>query len=714
MPNVTPRYWAFVSYSHADLRWARWLHRALEGYQVPARLVGRPTRAGAAPRRLRPIFRDLDEMGAGPDLGDRLKAALAQSANLIVVCSPAAAASPWVNEEIRAFKAAHGEDAVFAVIVAGEPFASERWGGASLECFPEALRRRAADGLRVEPIAADLRPGKQGRQAALLKLVAGLLGLELDEIVRRDAHRRQQQLAVFASLCGGVAVAMGALAMVAIQERDAARAERAQAEGLIEFMIGDLREKLQPAGRLDILDAIGAKAQAYYTADSSRRLDARSLGRHARVLHLLGDIRQQRGDLPAALSMFEEASERTGELVKRRPKDPQAIFDHAQSVAYVGEVAYQRGETAVALSQFQTYQSLARRLAALDPKNPDWQAEVAEADTNLGAVVLSQARPDAAARQFQDALAISRRLAAGAPESRARQWDESQILAWLADAEVARGRLDAALSDRTQEGQIYDALIATSPRDTEAAVARAASRAAIAKIELATGAVPAAIAALEPAAQDLDRLAREAPDNADYKANAAPVLRLLAQALLQQGRLGDAAAAAARAIDLCEAQVSAAEQRHDEALSWRGARLGAARIVALKIAAARASTLAAQRLALGAAPDEWARLRALSDRHRQDRALALTAAEAGLLAGDVESASGRKERARTYWAWAQTTASRLASSAPLTDRTGILLREIGFRLSFSRPPAGPLASNAAAGLSRKVSPALRTPADYRW
>jgi hypothetical protein len=49
------RYWAFLSYSHADRGWARWLHRAIEGYVLPRRLLGRPTAMGPAPRRLRPV-----------------------------------------------------------------------------------------------------------------------------------------------------------------------------------------------------------------------------------------------------------------------------------------------------------------------------------------------------------------------------------------------------------------------------------------------------------------------------------------------------------------------------------------------------------------------------------------------------------------------------------------------------------------------------------
>lgn len=710
MPDAGPRYWAFLSYSHADIRWARRLHRALEAYVAPRRLVGRPTPCGPAPRRLRPIFRDLDEMGAGGSLSERLKRALDASGALIVICSPAAAASPWVGEEIRRFKAERGEDRILAVIVDGEPFGSERPGAAALECFPEALRRRHADGERIEPIAADLRPGRDNLHAAVLKLVAGVLDVDLDELVQRDAARRNRELMALASVFGVAAAAMAALAMIAVQGRDEARRERGQAERLVEFMIGDLKDKLQPAGRLDILDAIGVRAQAYYAAENSGGLDDRSLGRRARVLHLLGDIQKQRGDLTAALELFQQASRSTAELLKRRPNDPQAIYDHAQSVAYIGEVAYRRGDPAVALPPYEAYQSLARKLAAIDPNNPDWQREVEEADTDLGVVLLSLARPDEAARDFQDALGISRRLAAAPGEKqRTWRWDEAQNFAWLADAELARGALDAAIANRQAEGRIYETIVAASPRDSEASAALASNRAKIASIELASGGAAAATQALQEAAAEIDPLLREAPDNDIYKGEAVTVMRLLAQAQLQDGRLSDAAPTAARAIQLCQAQLQEADKRRDEALKWRGERLGAANIVALKIAAAAATTSSAQRQALQGAPAEAARLRTLLAAHPQNPTLAVTTAEAVLLAGDARALEGDAAGAKSDWAWADAQARRTIAN----DRTPVVLRQASYRLSLAHPPSGPLTSSDP-GRVRELPKGPRSLADYRW
>ena len=120
-PSVVPRfrYRAFISYSHQDQAWAQWLHKALETYRVPRRLVGQTTAAGVIPARLTPVLRDRDELPSAIDLNRKVEEALGQSANLIVICSPRAAASRWVNEEVLAFKRLGRANRIFCLIVDG-------------------------------------------------------------------------------------------------------------------------------------------------------------------------------------------------------------------------------------------------------------------------------------------------------------------------------------------------------------------------------------------------------------------------------------------------------------------------------------------------------------------------------------------------------------------------------------------------------------------
>ena len=707
---TAPRYWAFLSYSHEDQRWAAWLQRALETYALPHRLIGRPTPAGPAPRRLRPVFRDLEELRADADLGERLEAALRDSAFLIVVCSPAAARSAWVNEEVRQFKARNGESRVLALIVGGEPCGSDQPGLEDQECFPRALRFRVgADGAlgddRIEPSAADARPGRDSRRRALLRLIAGILKVDLDELVQRDNRRRIEQLLALSGVSVGVAAGMCALAVVAVGERNDAVTQRDRAEGLIEFMIGDLRKTLEPEGRLDALDAIGGRALGYYAGEPLSQLDADSVGRRARVLHLLGVIRQQRGDLPAALSFFREAAASTGELLARYPDDPARIYDHSQSVAYLGEVALAQSDRSAALTEFQRYRQLAERLVTLQPAKQEWWSEVEEANSNIGAVLVEEGRADAAMVRFQRAYVVAQHLVAQAPKNRDRLYDLSQIDAWMADAEAARGHIAAALTDRQAESAIYTELIAASPSDTEAVVALAASRAEIAKIRIAQGRISEGVALLGRSTSDIDGLIAAAPDNVRYKLFAAKIYLQLGQALLQSGSPEAAAPVAKRLLAMSEIQATHASSGRS---SWRGVWLGGARVLIAKTAAAEARSAADQRQALAAIMPEAARLMAAVTARPDDFGLAKAAAEAELLAGDDAYLAGAPAQASRAWIAARATLLRSAGTRLLpTDRAQIILDQLSKRLAEGHPPYAerPASQRAAA------SPGL---VNYQW
>ena len=183
------RYRAYISYSHKDETLAAWLHHALESYRVPRNLVGKKTGVGEVPARIRPVFRDRDDLSSSVDLEQTVKQALGDSDNLIVVCSPDAAASRWVGEEIRQFASLGRADRIFCIIVDGEPEAD----GSVSACFPAAL---AEIGFQ-EPLAADVRKWADGKHVAKLKLIAGLLGIRLDELRQRDLQRRRKRHTVF-------------------------------------------------------------------------------------------------------------------------------------------------------------------------------------------------------------------------------------------------------------------------------------------------------------------------------------------------------------------------------------------------------------------------------------------------------------------------------------------------------------------------------------
>lgn len=547
----SPHYFAFLSYSHRDEDMAKWLHESLEKFRVPNYLVGRMTEQGPVPRRLTPIFRDLGELPASDDLGSEIRNALAHSRFLVVLCSPTAAASQWTNAEIEAFKRERPEGCILAAIVSGEPFASDVPGREDEECLPPSLRyhydrRGRRTNKRAEPLAADLREPGEARRRGFLKLVAGMLGLGLDDLVQRETLRRQRRLGLVAAASLAGMVVTSGLAVTAIQARDAASDQRREAESLVGFMLGDLRAKLEPLGRLDVLDSVGTRALEYYEQQDTSSLSDDSLAQRSKALTLMGEIAQTRGDLPTALRLYRQAYAGTAEAARRNPDDLERVFDHAQNVFWIGYIDWQRGELSRAENAFRLYKRLADRMVVAQPLEPRWRLEEKYAETNLGIVLLEQKRFAAAADAFQQSLATVEALAASAPDNAEYQKALLEALAWLADARAGEGRLEDALAHRERQLGLVQQLIAASPGDKEYPRKALTAHQRLSELLAQRGDLDAALDHARQANSYADLLLRTEPGNTEWLENAA-VSQLHLASILRLSGDRESAASAVRA-----------------------------------------------------------------------------------------------------------------------------------------------------------------------
>ncbi|WP_417514985.1 toll/interleukin-1 receptor domain-containing protein [Minwuia sp.] len=206
MPENSYRFAGFISYSQKDKRWAQRIHKALETYRLP---VGLPASAEIEGRKLGRFFRDDDELAGAPSLGAALTGALDDSRTLIVICSPNAAQSKWVDAEIRHFKARGPDARVLAVIVDGQPDSTDP----DVMCFPPSLLRKVdSDGNLTdepdEPLAPDA--SKEAFDRLIARLVAGLVGVAFDALWQREKRRKRRRQLV-TGLVGLVLLAAAAI-----------------------------------------------------------------------------------------------------------------------------------------------------------------------------------------------------------------------------------------------------------------------------------------------------------------------------------------------------------------------------------------------------------------------------------------------------------------------------------------------------------------------
>jgi len=545
-PAESPRYFAFISYSHQDETWAQWLHKTLETWRVPKRLVGQTTAAGTIPPRLLPIFRDRDELASSTDLGRTVNAAMAQSKNLIVICSPASAKSRWVNEEVLAFKRLGHAERIFCLIVGGEPNASDLAGREAEECFAPALRFEVgADGQptsqRTEPIAADAREGKDGKANAKLKLIAGLLDVGFDALKQRELQRRNRRLAIVTAAALVVMAITTTLAITAVIARNDAERRQKQAEDLVGFMLGDLNDKLMDVNRLDIMEGVDDKAMAYFASLPSTDITDESLVQRAKALEKIGSVRLDQGHLPAALESYEASLKLISVRADAAPQDIHLQLAHAQTVAFIGTTHWHQGDLNAAERDFRAAKSILARVEKTGATDPEFVNQMRIVENNLGHVLESRGQLDEALATYQNVLSLVEKLVAADPEN--VNWAVLRGAAHnnLGKVALTRGDLLTSIAEYAADDRIETELSARDPRNNDQRQNVFRVRAILGRTLALVGETDAAIRHLHEAIDIADQLKQQDASNTSVQENSALYQMQLSRLLRLTGNLAEAA-----------------------------------------------------------------------------------------------------------------------------------------------------------------------------
>ena len=426
-PADDRRFAAFISYSHVDAVAASKLQRKLERYRLPKRIADMRGQG----RLLGAIFRDREDLAAASSLTSAIRNAIAQADSLIVICSPDAAASPWVAAEIELFREVHPDRPILAAIFSGEPLTS----------FPAALTTGG-----LEPLAADFRPKGDGPQLGFLKVVAGIAGVPLDALIQRDAQRRIRRVTAITVSALAAMLVMGVMTTLALQARNEAARQRVEAEGLVEYMLTDLREKLEGVGKIEIMEGVNRRAMQYYQKQGNLAILAPdSLLQRSRIIEAMGEDDEKRGNFNAAEKKYAELHRVTGALLKRAPRNTDRIFAHAQSENRLALLAHSRENPDRAFSGFNAASALLEPLLKTTVAKPDWLQLAAYVNGNICAVSLETKRAATAALSHcQRAVALNERLIAAKPGEPGPIYDMIFHLAWLDDAWTAAGDRESA------------------------------------------------------------------------------------------------------------------------------------------------------------------------------------------------------------------------------------------------------------------------------
>lgn len=533
-------YRAFISYSHADERWASWLQKSLERYRIPKRIRAQASRD--LPKRLYPVFRDRSELPSSADLGAALHEALERSEHLIVVCSPAAAKSRWLNAEVEYFIKLGRRDQILCFMVDGSPDSD-----AEDFAFPPKLIQADSLGNAAEHLAADPRKNADGRKDAFLKIVAGMLGVGIDDLKQRDTQRRQRFLAVTAAGSTLLSVVMIVLAYFAVQARDEAELRREQAQELIGFMLGDLRAKLQPIGRLDVLDAVGEQAMEYFAALDQNTTPTDLLSR-GMALRQIGEVRFSQGNLETALESFVESRTVLQRLFDTNPSSNEYLFELGQSEFWVGYVDYERGNLDAATNAMEQYLDISLKLLERDPGNADYTTELLYAHSNLGSVARARWDLTTAMEQFEASIAINRQLLADDPDNVQIRLDLGGGYSWLGSVHLDLGDFVEATNAHQRSVDYWEEIAATND-DAKHKERLANGNIFLGASHLYRGDFVKATDLFRQSHQQFVELTAQDPSNSRWRRGKASAAIHLAEALRYQNDLGNGLDLATQAVD---------------------------------------------------------------------------------------------------------------------------------------------------------------------
>jgi len=470
------------------------------------------------------------------------------------------------------------------------------------------------------------------------------------KFVRR--HRATTVFAGLALLLGvGFVVVQTVQSRRIRQARDLADARRVQAEGLIDFMLGDLRGKLEPIGRLDILGDVGDQAMAYFATLPEDDFTDSDLMTRSKALYQIGEVRLNEGDVGAAVGPLQESLRLAQALQRRAPEDADRLFQLAQSHFWLGYAHWLVGNLDQAETEFGAYLDNAESLVALDEENRDYRMELGYAHSTLGSLLESRGDLQGAVGEYLATQSVQELLVREDSTNLDWKLELAETFNKLGVAYRKLGRYPESLDAHHRELALKEALFDDDPRNTYYRFRLSTGLDLTAEVQLLLGDLEGAEENTRASLEMMAELATTDASNAEWKRAQGVGEEQLAELLLRRG----AVAEAGRRFRAAAAILQALGQAGTSTLDWRvdlgRVRGGMARMWIESGAPDRAmEDVSAARILLA----DSAATASERDRAR---------AEVELVAGRALEALGRTSEARKAWTEALGILEPLAESS---------------------------------------------------
>ena len=231
---------------------------------------------------------------------------------------------------------------------------------------------------------------------------------------------------------------------MAAEAENQAAAARKGAEDIINHLLDQLKDRLEPLGHLDIVEDAQRMMETYYERFGFSQQDPEALSRWATLLQNEGDRLLAQGDMNGAQVKYGRSLEISRKLVNEDPKN--STRQAGLSVLYekVGELLLAQGDLNRARAQFRRLLEVQHNLARQNPGDIAWQRSLLVTYEKLGEVLEAQGDLRGAEATYVSSLQLMMKLVSQDPMNRARLRELSVIHGRLGGVLKAQGDIAGA------------------------------------------------------------------------------------------------------------------------------------------------------------------------------------------------------------------------------------------------------------------------------
>jgi tetratricopeptide (TPR) repeat protein/predicted Ser/Thr protein kinase len=351
------------------------------------------------------------------------------------------------------------------------------------------------------------------------------------------------------------------------------RAEDRQREGeqLINFMLGDLADRLQPVGRLDVLESTISQVDLFYAKMPPDQMNPESRHSQAKALYQFADIRAIQGRLVESVTNYARAIQQYTSLLAADPTNLEWQFELTRTWNDLGISYARQADYTNALEALNQALNLRQRLIQIQPTNTMWLGAYGSTASNLGQVCRHLGRLDQAGDYLHKAESVFRQWLAAEPSSSLAKRRLATVLGAAGHLASERGQFDEANRAYANNLQLARDALRDDPKSAEPLSDLMLALDFIGEEQTHQSNYVAAVATLAESVNLGEHLTARDDSNREWQMFLTTILVDQGTALRGAQRPQEAMASYRRAWALCDRQADAVRQSPHWTSSWHDA-----------------------------------------------------------------------------------------------------------------------------------------------